>query len=74
MATFERWTFVNMFVTENFALILAVTKLPTRVAFWVLDWSEFGVATASVSYWVEFVVSADSVATSVVLFFWNAKV
>ena len=41
MATVERWTFVNMFVTENFPVILAIAKLPTRVAFLVLDWSAF---------------------------------
>ena len=74
MATVERWKFVNMFVTENFAVILAVAKLPTRVAFWVLDWGAFGVVAASISYWVAFFVSATSVATPVVLFFWNATV
>ena len=61
MATVERWTFVNMFVTENFAVILAVTKVPTRVAFWVLDCIALVVAAASVSYWVVFFVSAASV-------------
>ena len=74
MANVERWTFVNMLVTEKFAVILAVAKLPMRVAFWVLDWSAFGVATASISYWVEFVVFAASVATPVVLIFWNTTV
>ena len=63
-----------MFVTENFAVILAVEKFPTRVAFWVLDWSVFGVAADYVSYWVVFVVSAASVTTPVVLIFWNATV
>ena len=33
MATVELWTFVNMFVTENFAVILAVAELPTRLCF-----------------------------------------
>ena len=63
-----------MFVTENFAVILAVAKIPTRVAFCVLDWSAFGVAVASSSYWVAFVVSAASVTTTVVIIFWNATV
>ena len=66
--------FVNMFVTENFAVILAVAKFPARVAFWVLDWSAFGVAAASVSYWVAFVVSVASVSNPAVLIFWNATV
>ena len=74
MATVERWKFVNIFVPENFAVILAVANLPTRVAFWVLDWSTFGVAAASVSYWVACVVSTASVVTPVVLIFWNAAV
>ena len=74
MATVEQWTFVNIFVNENFAVILALTKLPTRVAFWVLDWSAFGVVAASVSYFVVFVVSAASVNTPVVIIFWNATV
>ena len=74
IANVERRTFVNMFVTENFAVILVVAKFPTRVAFWVLDWSAFGVAAASVSYWVVFVVSAASVTTPVFLIFWNATV
>ena len=39
MATFERWTFVNMFVAENFVVVLAVANLPTMIAFLVLDWS-----------------------------------
>ena len=69
MATIERWKFFNMFVTENFSVILAITKLPTRVAFWVLDWSAFGVAVASVSYWVAFVLSAAPVTTPVILIF-----
>ena len=46
MATVEKWMFVNMFVAENFAVILAVAKLPTMIAIWVLDWSAFTVATA----------------------------
>ena len=50
IANVERWTFVNMFVTENFLVILAIAMLPTRVAFWVLDWSAFGVAAASISH------------------------
>ena len=62
------------FFTENFAVILAVAKLPARVPFWVLDWSAFGVAADSVSYWVSFVVSAASVNTPVVLIFWNTTV
>ena len=74
MATVERWKFVNMFVTENFPVILSIAKLPTRVAFWVLDWSAFGVAVASVSYWVAFVLSATPVTTTVVLILWNAVV
>ena len=74
MATVERWTFVNMFVAEKFALILAVAKLPTMIAFWVLDWSAFIVAAASVSYWVAFVVSVASVSNPAVLIFWNATV
>ena len=74
MATVERWTFVNMFVTENFAVILAVTKVPTRVPFWVLDCSALVVAADSVSYWDVFVVSAASVTTSVFPIFWNATV
>ena len=63
-----------MFVTENFAVILAIMKFPTSVAFWVLDCSVFGVAAASVSYWVAFVVSSSSVTTLVVLIFWNATI
>ena len=74
MATVERWTFVNMFVAENFAVVLAVAKLPTMIVFWVLGWSSFTVAPASVSYWVAFVVSAASVSTSIVPIFWNATV
>ena len=74
MATVERWTFVNMFVTENFPVILAIAKLPTRVAFLVLDWSAFGVATASVSHWVTYVLSAAPVTTHDVLIFLNAIV
>ena len=74
MATVERWSFVNMFVAENFVVILAVAKLPTMIAFWVMDWSAFTVAAASFSYWVAFFVSAASVSTSVVPFFWNATV
>ena len=74
MATVELWTFVNMFVAENFAVVLAVAKLPTMIAFLVLDWSEFTVAAASVSYWVAFVVSAASVTTSTVPIFWNTTV
>ena len=58
-----------MFVTENFPAILAIAKLPTRVAFWVLDWSAFGVAVASISHWVAFVLSAAPVTTPVVLIF-----
>ena len=69
MATVERWTFVNMFVTENFPVILAIKKPPTRVAFWVLDWSTFGVAADSVSHWVAFVLSAALVTTPVILIF-----
>ena len=74
MAIVEQWTFFNMFVTENFAVILAVAKFPTRVAFWVLEWSAFGVAAASVSYWVASVVSAASVTTPVFIIFWHATV
>ena len=74
MATVELWTFVNMFVTENFAVVIAIAKFPMRVAFWVLDWSTFGVTAASVSCWVAFVVSSASVATTVVLIFWIATV
>ena len=74
MAIVEQWTFFNMFVTENFAVILAVAKFPTRVSFWVLEWSAFGVATASVAYWVVFVVYAASVTTPVFLIFWHATV
>ena len=66
--------FCQYFVTENFAVILAVAKFPTRVAFWVLDCSAFGVAAASVSYWVGFVVSAASVTTPVILILWNVMV
>ena len=69
MATVDRWTIVNMFVTENFPVILAIAKLPTRVAFWVLDWSAFSVAVPSVSYWVAFVLSAAPVTTPVILIF-----
>ena len=58
-----------MFVAGNFAVVLAVAKLPTMIAFWVLDWSVFTVATASVYYWVAFVVSAASISTSVVTIF-----
>ena len=67
MATVDRWTFVNMFVTKNFPVILAIAKLPKRVAFWVLDCSAFGVAVASVSHWVAFVLSTAPVTTPVVL-------
>ena len=63
-----------MFVTEHFAVIIAVAKLPMMIAFWVLDWSAFSVATDSVSYWVAFVVSSASVSNPVVLIFWNATV
>ena len=63
-----------MFVTENFPVIIAIAKLPTRVAFWVLDLSAFGVAAASVSYWVAFVLSAALVTTPIVLIFSNATV
>ena len=69
MATVERWTFVNIFITEKFPVIIAIAKLPTRVTFWVLDWSAFGVAAASVSHWVVFVLSAASVTTPVILIF-----
>ena len=74
MATVERWTFVNMFVTEKFAVILAVAKLPTMIGFWVLDRSAFTAAAAPVSYWIVFVVSTASVSDSVVLIFWNATI
>ena len=33
MATVERWMFVNMFVAENFAVVLVVKKLPTMSLF-----------------------------------------
>ena len=74
MVTAEKWTFVNMFVAENFVVVLAVAKFPTMIAFWVLDWSAFTVAAASVSYWVAFVVSASFVCTSTVPVFWNTTV
>ena len=74
MATVERWKFVNIFVPENFAVVLAVAKLSRMIAFLVLDWSAFTVAAASVSYWVAFVVSAASVSTSVVPILWNTTV
>ena len=54
-------------------VVLAVAVLPTMVAFWVLDWSAFSVAAASVSYWVAFFVSAASISTSIVPIFWNTK-
>ena len=69
MATVERWTFVNIFVTENFPVILAIANLSMRVAFWVMDWSAFGVAAASVYYWVAFFLSAAPVTNPVVLIF-----
>ena len=63
-----------MFETEKFAVILDVAKLPTMIAFWVLERSAFTVAAASVSYWVVFVVSAASVSTYIVPIFWNTTV
>ena len=74
MATVEGWTFVDIFVTENFAVVLAVAKLPTMIAFWVLDWSSFTVATASVSYWGAFVVPIASISTSIVRILWKTKI
>ena len=66
--------FVNMFVAENFAVVLVITKLPTMIAFWVLDWSALTVAAASIYYWVVFVVFAASVSTYIFPIFWNTTV
>ena len=74
MTTLERWKFVDMFVAKNFAVVLAVAKLPTMIAFWVLDWSSFTVATASVSYWGAFVVPIASISTSIVRIFWKTTI
>ena len=74
MATIEWWRFVNIFVAGNFAVVLAVAKLPTMIEFCVLDWNAFTITVTSVSYWVAFVFYAASVYTSIIPIVWNTTV